>query len=168
MLFDLGAPSSGAIALGEILGVLQNQDMKALGSENIHSWRWIGDASRIAFADRDYYVGDPAFVNVPTRALISQAYLKPRAKEIRQSDKALENIHLVSHRIIHNADVPFNDCKLLQRRLQATLHELAVRVVGQLALTQTMARTARTIMSMTKTTTVATMPPILPISSVAI
>ncbi len=36
------------------------------------------------------------------------------------------------------------------------------------ALTQTMARTARTIMSMTKTTTVATMPPILPISSVAI
>ena len=88
----MGAPSSGAIALGEILGVLQNQDMKALGAENIHSWRWIGDASRIAFADRDYYVGDPAFVNVPTRVLISQAYLKPRAEEIRQSDKALENI----------------------------------------------------------------------------
>ena len=88
----MGAPSSGAIALGEILGVLQNQDMKALGAENIHSWRWIGDASRIAFADRDYYVGDPAFVNVPTRALISQAYLKPRAEEIHQSDKALENI----------------------------------------------------------------------------
>jgi len=88
----MGTPSSGAIALGEILGVLQNQDMKALGAENIHSWRWIGDASRIAFADRDFYVGDPAFVNVPTRALISQAYLKPRAEEIRQSDKALENI----------------------------------------------------------------------------
>ncbi len=88
----MGAPSSGAIALGEILGVLQNQDMKALGAENIHSWRWIGDASRIAFADRDYYVGDPAFVNVPTRALISQAYLKPRAEEIRKADKALENI----------------------------------------------------------------------------
>ena len=88
----MGAPSSGAIALGEILGVLQNQDMKALGAENIHSWRWIGDASRIAFADRDYYVGDPAFVNVPALALISQAYLKPRAEEIRKADKALENI----------------------------------------------------------------------------
>ena len=88
----MGAPSSGAIALGEILGVLQNQDMRALGSENIHSWRWIGDASRIAFADRDYYVGDPAFVNVPTRAMISQAYLKPRAEEIRKADKALETI----------------------------------------------------------------------------
>ncbi len=88
----MGAPSSGAIALGQILGVLQNQDMKTLGAENIHSWRWIGDASRIAFADRDYYVGDPAFVNVPIRAMISQAYLKPRAKEIRQSDKALETV----------------------------------------------------------------------------
>ena len=88
----MGALSSGAIALGEILGVLQNQDMKALGSENIHSWRWIGDASRIAFADRDHYIGDPAFVNVPTRALISQAYLKPRAEEIRKADKALETI----------------------------------------------------------------------------
>ena len=66
--------------------------MKALGAENIHSWRWIGDASRIAFADRDYYIGDPAFVNVPTRAMISQAYLKPRAEEIRKADKALETI----------------------------------------------------------------------------
>ena len=88
----MGAPSSGAIALGQILGVLQNQDMKALGAENIHSWLWIGDASRIAFADRDYYVGDPKFVNVPTRAMISQAYLKPRAEEIRKADKALETI----------------------------------------------------------------------------
>ena len=88
----MGAPSSGAIALGEILGVLQNQDMKALGAENIYSWRWIGDASRIAFADRDHYIGDPAFVNVPTRALISQAYLKPRAEEIHKADKALETI----------------------------------------------------------------------------
>ena len=88
----MGAPSSGAIALGQILGVLQNQDMKALGAENIHSWRWIGNASRIAFADHDYYVGDPKFVNVPTRAMISQAYLKPRAEEIRKADKALETI----------------------------------------------------------------------------
>ena len=88
----MGAPSSGAIALGQILGVLQNQDMKALGSENIHSWRWIGDASRVAFADRDYYVGDPAFVNVPTETLIGQPYLKTRAGAIRGTDKALPKV----------------------------------------------------------------------------
>ena len=88
----MGAPSSGAIALGEILGILQNQNMKTLGADNIHSWRWIGDASRVAFADRDYYVGDPAFVNVPTETLIGQPYLKTRAGAIRGTDKALPKV----------------------------------------------------------------------------
>lgn len=89
----MGAPSSGGIALSQILGILQTQDMKKLGAENIHSWRWIGDASRIAFADRDYYVADPGFVTVPTKALISQSYLNSRAQEIRATDKALPQIN---------------------------------------------------------------------------
>ncbi|ASK27322.1 gamma-glutamyltransferase [Neisseria chenwenguii] len=88
----MGAPSSGAIALGEIFGVLQQQDMKALGADNIQSWRWLGEASRIAFADRDRYVGDPAFVSVPAKSLISRAYLKPRSEEIRNTDKALPKV----------------------------------------------------------------------------
>ncbi|WP_416189681.1 gamma-glutamyltransferase [Neisseria sp. CCUG17229] len=89
----MGAPSSGGIALSQILGILQTQDMKKLGAENIHSWRWIGDASRVAFADRDYYVADPDFVTVPTKALISQSYLNSRAQEIRATDKALPQIN---------------------------------------------------------------------------
>lgn len=89
----MGAPSSGGIALSQILGILQTQDMKKLGAENIHSWRWIGDASRVAFADRDYYVADPDFVTVPTKALISQSYLDSRAQEIRATDKALPQIN---------------------------------------------------------------------------
>ncbi len=89
----MGAPSSGGIALSQILGILQTQDMKKLGTENIHSWRWIGDASRVAFADRDYYVADPDFVTVPTKALISQSYLNSRAQEIRATDKALPQIN---------------------------------------------------------------------------
>lgn len=39
------------------------------------------DAQRLAYADRDHYVGDPAFADVPTRALISQTYLDHRATE---------------------------------------------------------------------------------------
>ncbi|PSJ79993.1 gamma-glutamyltransferase [Neisseria iguanae] len=89
----MGAPSSGGIALGQILGILQTQDMKTLGAENIHSWRWIGDASRVAFADRDYYVADPDFVTVPTKAMISKSYLNGRAREIRATDKALPQIN---------------------------------------------------------------------------
>ncbi|MCP1773011.1 gamma-glutamyltranspeptidase/glutathione hydrolase [Neisseria perflava] len=91
-LCGVGAPSAGAVALGEIFGILQQQDMKALGAENIHSWRWLGDASRIAFADRDAYIGDPAFVKVPTEALLSPSYLQARAEDIRQTDKALPSV----------------------------------------------------------------------------
>lgn len=53
--------------------------MRALGAENILSWRLLGDASRLAFADRDYYVADPQFADVPTAAMLHPSYLKLRA-----------------------------------------------------------------------------------------
>ena len=89
----MGAPSSGGLALGQIFGILQHHDMKASGAENLQSWRWIGDASRVAFADRDYFVGDPAFVQVPARAMLADAYLKQRADAISATDKALEKVN---------------------------------------------------------------------------
>ena len=75
----MGAPSSGGIALGQIFGILQHFNMRALGAENILSWRLLGDASRLAFADRDYYVADPQFADVPTAAMLHPSYLKLRA-----------------------------------------------------------------------------------------
>ncbi|UOO81954.1 gamma-glutamyltransferase [Uruburuella testudinis] len=89
----MGAPSSGGIALGQIFGILQNHDMKASGADKLQSWRWLGDASRVAFADRDYYVGDPDFVDVPVRPMLDPAYLKQRADEINAADKALETVN---------------------------------------------------------------------------
>lgn len=88
----MGAPSSGGIALGQIFGILQQQNLKAMGAENIHSWRWLGEASRVAFADRDRYVADPDFVNVPLKALLNQDYLKQRADAVRASEKAAEKV----------------------------------------------------------------------------
>lgn len=88
----MGAPSSGGIALGQIFGILQHQNLKAMGAENIHSWRWLGEASRVAFADRDRYVAYPDFVNVPLKALLNQDYLKQRADAVRASEKAAEKM----------------------------------------------------------------------------
>lgn len=88
----MGAPSSGGIALGQIFGILQQQNLNAMGAENIHSWRWLGEASRVAFADRDRYVADPDFVNVPLKALLNQDYLKQRADAVRASEKAAEKV----------------------------------------------------------------------------
>lgn len=88
----MGAPSSGGIALAQIFGILQQQNLNAMGAENIHSWRWLGEASRVAFADRDRYVADPDFVNVPLKALLNQDYLKQRADAVRASEKAAEKV----------------------------------------------------------------------------
>ena len=62
----MGPPSSGGIAVLQILSALESVDMPALkpGPEAAH---WLSEAGRLAFADRALFVGDPAFVNVPVR-----------------------------------------------------------------------------------------------------
>jgi gamma-glutamyltranspeptidase/glutathione hydrolase len=74
----MGPPSSGGIAVLQILATLETRDMAALkpGPEAVH---WIAEAGRLAFADRALYLGDPAFVNVPVRGLLDPGYLKSRA-----------------------------------------------------------------------------------------
>jgi gamma-glutamyltranspeptidase/glutathione hydrolase len=75
----MGPPSSGAIAVGQILGVLQTRDMGRLkpGPDAVH---WFAEASKLAFADRALYLGDPAFVDVPRAGLLDPAYVAERAK----------------------------------------------------------------------------------------
>ena len=75
----MGPPSSGALALGQILGMLEGFDLAALGPDNPESWRLIGDASRLAFADRGRYVADSDFVPVPVQGMLDPGYLHKRA-----------------------------------------------------------------------------------------
>ncbi|MEL6595142.1 MAG: gamma-glutamyltransferase [Pseudomonadota bacterium] len=75
----MGPPSSGALTVGQILGMLESYDLAALGAENPESWRLIGDASRLAFADRGRYMADSDFVPMPTQGLVDPDYLSNRA-----------------------------------------------------------------------------------------
>lgn len=84
----MGPPSSGGIAIGQMLGMTENFDLKALGPENVESWRIIGDAQRLAFADRERYVADTDFQPLPIKGLLDKAYLGERAK-LLDGDKAL-------------------------------------------------------------------------------
>lgn len=84
----MGPPSSGAVAIGQMLGLLENFDLKALGKDNPESWRLIGDAQRLAFADRERYLADTDFVPSPIKGLLDKTYLGDRAK-LLDSDKAL-------------------------------------------------------------------------------
>ena len=88
-------PSSGAIAVGQILGILGNTNAAALPlQDGLPSADWLHlytDASRLAFADRAQYLGDPAFVQPPAgdwMSLLDPAYLAERAKLIGQAPGA--------------------------------------------------------------------------------
>lgn len=82
----MGPPSSGALTVGQILGVLEQYDLAALGAENPEAWRLIGDASRLAFADRGRYMADSDYVPMPTKGLVDPDYLSERAKLLAGDD----------------------------------------------------------------------------------
>lgn len=87
----MGPPSSGALTVGQILGMLEGFDLAALGPDSPESWRLIGDASRLAFADRGRFMADSDFVPMPTAGLVDPAYLATRAEALT-GDGALEDV----------------------------------------------------------------------------
>ncbi|MFP7672711.1 gamma-glutamyltransferase [Marivita sp. S0852] len=88
----MGPPSSGALTVGQILGMAEQFDLATLGPDNPESWRIIGDASRLAFADRGRYMADSDFVPMPTEGLVDPVYLESRAGQIKAADTALETV----------------------------------------------------------------------------
>jgi gamma-glutamyltranspeptidase/glutathione hydrolase len=77
----MGPPSSGALTIGQILGIISHFDISELGADSAEAWQIIGDASRLAFADRGRYMADTDFVPMP-EGLLEPAYLAARAKLI--------------------------------------------------------------------------------------
>ena len=81
----MGPPSSGALTIGQILGTLRAYDLKGLGPNSPQAWRLIGDASRLAFADRGRYMADSDFVPMPTKGLVADGYLANRGVLLREN-----------------------------------------------------------------------------------
>lgn len=73
----MGPPSSGAVAVQQMLGMLESRDLARMGpgAEAAH---WFSEAGRLAFADRALYLADPAFVAVPTQGLVDADYIRSR------------------------------------------------------------------------------------------
>ena len=67
-------PSSGGIALVEMLNILEGFELRPLGAGSSASIHRIAEAMKLAFADRASYLGDPDFVTVPTAQLIAKDY----------------------------------------------------------------------------------------------
>jgi len=75
----MGPPSAGGIGVLMILGQLERFDMAKLGRNSPVAWHLFAESSRLAYADRDMYVSDPDFVDVPTAGLLAPAYLAERS-----------------------------------------------------------------------------------------
>ncbi|HVL78822.1 MAG TPA: gamma-glutamyltransferase [Sphingomicrobium sp.] len=87
----MGPPSSGGVAVLQILGQLERFDMRALGARSPTSWHLIAESMRLAFADRDLYVADADFVAVPVAGLIDRGYLGRRSALIAP-DRAMATV----------------------------------------------------------------------------
>lgn len=75
----MGPPSSGATTVIAILKQLEPFDLATLGPASPTSWHLFAESQRLAYADRERYLADPAFVQVPTDWLIDADYLAERA-----------------------------------------------------------------------------------------
>lgn len=73
-------PSSGGTTIAQILGLLDVQAMDDAGFHSAHAIHLVTEAQRLAFADRNYWMGDPAFYDVPVEVITSEAYLDERRK----------------------------------------------------------------------------------------
>lgn len=82
---SVGEPTSGGLSVLIALGILEKFNMAALGKDNPKSWHLIAEASRLAFADRNLYMGDPHYVQSPGERLLDKDYLAQRASLISET-----------------------------------------------------------------------------------
>jgi gamma-glutamyltranspeptidase/glutathione hydrolase len=78
-------PPASGVGLIELMQILENTDIAKRGPKDPQAWYLFAEASRLMYADRDRYVGDPAFVQVPTAGLIDPSYAAKRARLIGPS-----------------------------------------------------------------------------------
>ena len=74
----MGPPSSG-VSLLAMLGQLEGYDLSAMGPQSVQFWHLFIESQKLAYADRELYIGDPGYVQVPAKGLTDPAYLKQRA-----------------------------------------------------------------------------------------
>lgn len=77
-IISMAPPSSGGVTLAQILGMLEGFDLNAMGHNSPEYIQVLTEAERRAYADRNYFLGDPDFVEIPVAELVSSEYLKER------------------------------------------------------------------------------------------
>ncbi len=74
----MSPPSSGGITLGQIMQMIAPFPLQEYGHNSVRSIQVITEAERRAYADRNYFLGDPDFTDIPQGTLLSERYLRGR------------------------------------------------------------------------------------------
>ncbi|NDE61131.1 MAG: gamma-glutamyltransferase [Cyclobacteriaceae bacterium] len=77
-IISMAPPSSGGITLAQILKMLEPYPLQDLGHHTPEYIQVVVEAERRAYADRNFYLGDPDFVKIPVNQLLDSTYLKSR------------------------------------------------------------------------------------------
>jgi gamma-glutamyltranspeptidase / glutathione hydrolase len=81
----MGPPASGGISVLSILKQLERFDMAGLGRTSPVAWHLIAESERLAYADRNAYIADPGFVDVPVAGLTAGDYLAERSQLLSET-----------------------------------------------------------------------------------
>lgn len=79
-IISMSPPSSGGITLAQIMKMIEPNPLPVLGHNSLDAIQLITEAERRAYADRNYYLGDPDFIKIPVQKLLSEKYLKSRMR----------------------------------------------------------------------------------------
>lgn len=80
-IYGMPPPSSGGVTVAEALNILEGFDLKAMPRANVEHLYL--EASRLAFADRNAYLGDPEYVDAPIEGMLSKQFAAQRRSLIR-------------------------------------------------------------------------------------
>jgi gamma-glutamyltranspeptidase / glutathione hydrolase len=89
----MSPPSSGGICLNQIMKMIEPYPLSAMGHNSPKAIQLITEAERRAYADRNYYLGDPDFVKLPLKELVDAAYLNNRMNDF-SFDKASKSSNI--------------------------------------------------------------------------
>lgn len=94
-VISMSPPSSGGIVLSQILKMVEPYPLREFGHNSLKTVQVLVEAEKRAYADRSYYLGDPDFVEIPTKFLTSVEYLHNRMKSF-SFEKATPSVE-ISH-----------------------------------------------------------------------
>ncbi|WP_047245206.1 gamma-glutamyltransferase [Maribacter thermophilus] len=100
-IISMSPPSSGGVTMNQIFKMIEPYDLASYGHNSAKTVQLFTEAARRAYADRNYYLGDPDFVDIPLDVLLSDSYLQERMvnfsfdKATKSSEVERGNIEIV-------------------------------------------------------------------------